>query len=43
MTKNNEVEIQGYGCKDDCDVYYEKSSSYDGCGWGETCETICIW
>lgn len=37
-----DIEIRGYGCDDDCEQYFEKTSSED-CGWEETDNTIPIW
>ncbi|MBD5535890.1 MAG: hypothetical protein HDQ99_09595 [Lachnospiraceae bacterium] len=43
--RNNEldVEIKGYGCDDDCEQYFEKTSSVLNCGWQETDNTWPLW
>lgn len=42
--KELKIEVNGYGCDDDCDEYFEKkSASIDKCGWRETDNTNPLW
>lgn len=40
--KELEVEIQGYGCDDDCQQYFERVVAED-CGWHATDNTWPLW
>ena len=35
------VEVKGYGCDDDCDVWFSNANS--SCGWRETTEYCWFW
>lgn len=42
--KELKLNVNGYGCDDDCDEYYEKvSKDKDGCGWRKTDNTCPLW
>jgi hypothetical protein len=30
------LDVRGYGCWDDCNVYYANASNEYGCGWKKT-------
>ncbi|NOJ73112.1 hypothetical protein [Paenibacillus alvei] len=37
--KELKLEVKGYGCYDDCHVYFAHETSIWECGWHDTAET----